>query len=351
MSSLSHDVAAYEKWLRRRCDVVEPDLQAKRERMRTSAFDFLRTSCFRWVRTIEKACPELVDAPRVACVGDIHVENFGTWRDADSRLVWGVNDFDEGAVMPYAYDLVRLATSVRLVPGLDLGTREIATAILKGYRKRLVNPRPVLLDESAQWLRPLANGGARANQEFWREVDGYPDATPPVDAMRTLKKSLPKGASVVRFASRTKGGGSLGRPRYLAIASWNSGKVVREAKALVPSAWDWAHAKKNPRSRSIELANGRYRSPDPTAHIDAGYIIRRIAPDSRKIEIKEVERLGLSLRLLSAMGADLASIHAADKRARRIGADLASREHTFLTRATEAAEQMTKSDYTELVAQ
>ena len=64
----------------------------------------------------------------------------------------------------------------------------------------------------------------------------------------------------------------------------------------------------------------------------------------------EVERLGLSLRLLSAMGADLASIHAADKRARRIGADLASREHTFLTRATEAAEQMTKSDYTELVA-
>ena len=44
-------------------------------------------------------------------VGDIHLENFGTWRDADGRLVWGVNDFDEAAEMPYALDLIRLATS------------------------------------------------------------------------------------------------------------------------------------------------------------------------------------------------------------------------------------------------
>jgi hypothetical protein len=315
--------------------------------MRRSAFDFLRASYFRWARTIEEVCPELGDAPRVACVGDIHVENFGTWRDADSRLVWGVNDFDEASVMPYAYDLVRLAASARLAPGLKLGAVEAVTAILRGYRKGLANPRSVLLDESAQWLRPLADGDTRANQKFWREVDDYPDATPPADAKRALRKSLPKGAKVVRFASRTKGGGSLGRPRFVVIASWNSGKVVREAKALVSSAWDWAHPKKNPRSRFIGLAYGVYRSPDPTLRIDADYVIRRIAPDSRKVEIKDVERLGLSSRLLSAMGADLAAIHAADSRSKRIGADLEAREPTFLNRAVDAAEQMTKSDYAE----
>lgn len=81
---------------------------------------------------------------------------------------------------------------------------------------------------------------------------------------------------------------------------------------------------------------------------NAGYVIRRIAPDSRKVEINDVERLGLSSRLLSAMGADLAAIHAADTRAQRIGADLEAREPTFLTRAVDAAEQMTKSDYAEL---
>jgi hypothetical protein len=26
--------------------------------------------------------------PRVLGVGDIHLENFGTWRDAEGRMVW-----------------------------------------------------------------------------------------------------------------------------------------------------------------------------------------------------------------------------------------------------------------------
>jgi hypothetical protein len=52
--------------------------------------------------------PELADAPKVLAVGDIHLENFGTWRDADGRLVWGVNDYDEAADMPYTLDLLRL---------------------------------------------------------------------------------------------------------------------------------------------------------------------------------------------------------------------------------------------------
>ena len=30
-----------------------------------------------------------MDAPQVLSVGDLHLENFGTWRDADGRLVWG----------------------------------------------------------------------------------------------------------------------------------------------------------------------------------------------------------------------------------------------------------------------
>jgi hypothetical protein len=42
---------------------------------------------------------------------------------------------------------------------------------------------------------------------------------------------------VLRFATRTKGSGSLGRPRYLAIALWQGGHLAREAKAVVPSAW------------------------------------------------------------------------------------------------------------------
>ena len=64
----------------------------------------------------------------VLAVGDIHLENFGTWRDADGRLVWGVNDFDEAAEMPYVLDLIRLATSAlvaRTAPRRRLLTRSV----------------------------------------------------------------------------------------------------------------------------------------------------------------------------------------------------------------------------------
>jgi hypothetical protein len=57
---------------------------------------------------------------------------------------------------------------------------------------------------------------------------------PPTSVADVLKKKLPESSSIMRFASRVKGGGSLGRPRYIAIAHWPGGRIVREAKALVP---------------------------------------------------------------------------------------------------------------------
>ena len=77
----------------------------------------------------------MTKTPRVLGVGDLHVENFGTWRDAEGRLVWGVNDFDEVARMPYAVDLTRLVTSAVLAKrenGLAIDPGEAATAVLEG---------------------------------------------------------------------------------------------------------------------------------------------------------------------------------------------------------------------------
>ena len=206
------DVASYERWLRKQCSVVEADLQAKHERMRRSPFDFLRATYFRWARTIASTCPEFWGAPKVVCVGDIHIENFGTWRDGQARLVWGVNDFDEAAAMPYAYDLIRLASSARLAPTLRVGAEDAASAILEGYLKGLDMPHPMLLDEREHWLRPLVAGSPNASLKFWKEVDDYPDASPQPSVRQALRRSLPKGAEVERFASRTKAGAaSVGR--------------------------------------------------------------------------------------------------------------------------------------------
>lgn len=154
--SFREDNDEYDAWLAAQCRVVKKDVATKHLRMKKNAFIFLRATYFRWARTIPALCPDLMDAPQVLGVGDTHLENFGTWRDADGRLVWGVNDFDEAAVMPYTLDLVRLATSIRLAPKLDISNAAAAEALLKGYREGLKQPQPALLHEGETWLRPYA---------------------------------------------------------------------------------------------------------------------------------------------------------------------------------------------------
>ncbi len=86
--SFLDDNAAYETWLRTQCTVDETGLAHKHAKMDSHPFPFLRATYFRWARRIEQVCPELMGAPAVLAVGDTHLENFGTWRDAEGRSTW-----------------------------------------------------------------------------------------------------------------------------------------------------------------------------------------------------------------------------------------------------------------------
>jgi Uncharacterized protein conserved in bacteria (DUF2252) len=109
--SIHQATSSYEAWLGRWLPLVNDDLNEKYKRMREDPFQFLRATFYRWAQRWPVVCAALADAPEVLAVGDIHVENFGTWRDAEGRLVWGVNDVDDAWTIPYTNDLVRLATS------------------------------------------------------------------------------------------------------------------------------------------------------------------------------------------------------------------------------------------------
>lgn len=341
------DNTAFEAWLRDECDVVEADLKKKHKRMEKSPFVFLRATFFRWAKRIEKICPQPSDVPWVLSVGDAHTENFGTWRDAEGRLVWGINDFDEAAIIPYPFDLVRLAASARLAPNVKVANGDAAKAILKGYGDGLAQAGPALLDESESWMREYVACTKKQRRRFWKEVKEYPDAAPPAPVAAALQSKLPEGALIVRFASRVAGGGGLGRPRYVLIAEWRGGWIVREAKALVPSAWDWAHEMPG-EPRFLELAQGRFRAPDPYLALEQDFIIRRIAPDARKINLKDLDGAELKLDLLEAMGFDIGAIHAATRGvSRKIIADLEERRDDWLHVAAKAAADAVRKDYEE----
>ena len=74
---------AYEAWLEGKIRLIDGDLRLKHQRMAQSLkpFPFLRATFYRWVQLWPQVCPELATAPAVLGVGDLHVENFGTWRD------------------------------------------------------------------------------------------------------------------------------------------------------------------------------------------------------------------------------------------------------------------------------
>src|SRR5258705_13944436 len=153
---LSKATAKYEAWLGDRLHIVPDDLAFKHEQMRTAAFPFLRATYYRWAQLFPEHCAKAAKAPELLAVGDLHVENFGTWRDSEGRLIWGINDFDEAWRLPYTSDLVRLATSALLVPA-DCGAKSAVAALLKGYRDALqAGGRPFALAEHHTTRRILA---------------------------------------------------------------------------------------------------------------------------------------------------------------------------------------------------
>jgi Uncharacterized protein conserved in bacteria (DUF2252) len=348
--SILEDTEAYEKWLRTQCKVVEKDLACKHERMRKKPFTFLRATYYRWARRIDRICPDLIDAPSALCVGDIHLENFGTWRDADGRWVWGVNDFDEAAVMPYAFDLVRLTASAVLAPKMKIAGRDVADAVLEGYRSGLKRPRPALLDEQEIWIRDYVKCTDDCRRKFWKDIEELKTADPPPSIRKLLETRLPGETEETAFFRRRAGGGSLGRPRFVVVATWRGGRVVREAKALVASAWDWSRGKTPRKHKFLELSSGAYRAPDPYLRVapDAegtNFVFRRLSADSRKINLDD-DATDLKHKQLHAMGADLASIHAATPgAASAITADLKARPSGWLHDSARAARDATEKDF------
>src|ERR1700730_7014831 len=126
----------YERWLAERVPLVRRDLDLKHRLMTEDVFSFLRATFYRWAQLWPDVCDDLADAPAVLAVGDLHVENFGTWRDAEGRLIWGVHDFDEAYRMPFTFDLVRLATSAGLAAAeghLNIDLKQACSAIIAGY--------------------------------------------------------------------------------------------------------------------------------------------------------------------------------------------------------------------------
>src|SRR5882762_9153874 len=351
--------ARYESWLAGRIPLIKPDLEAKHRAMSAGIFPFLRATFYRWADRWRALAGDVGAAPTVLAVGDLHVENFGTWRDAEGRLVSGVNDFDEAWPLPYTNDLVRLATSAliaREYHDLRIDTKEAVSAILDGYRKALEKGgNAFVLAEHHTALREMALYRLHDPETFWGKLESLPTVKTPVPAvvLTSLQRALPERDLKVRIVHRVAGLGSLGRQRFVALAAWRGGRVAREAKALAPSACSLAVTEiggMSPRGgmggmvrRAVWVLSGAagkinydailrrgVRCPDPCVRVDGAWLVRRLAPDCSRVRLNELPRKRDEARLLSAMGWEAANIHLGSPRSSAIRADLKRRDRHWL---------------------
>jgi uncharacterized protein DUF2252 len=346
---------AYELWLGSQLPLLPADLKLKHQRMAQSAFPFLRATFYRWVQLWPQECPELAAAPAVLGVGDLHLENFGTWRDREGRLVWGVNDFDETCQLSYANDLVRLAVSAQLAAKenqLSCDPGAVCNAILTGYEAALEQGGlPFVLAEHHGELRDLAMNELRDPVRYWARLSQCQkvDRSVPPELKAALRQALPEPGLAFRVVHRQAGLGSLGRRRFTALAEWRGGLVAREAKELACSAWHWE--KPGPPGNNLlyqRVIERAVRVPDPFVGCSGRWLIRRLAPDCSRIELSSLPNVKDELKLLEAMGNETANIHLGSPRAAgKVLSDLRKRPGKWLLKASAAMMKETVADWDE----
>jgi hypothetical protein len=353
--SILQSTRDYEKWLAQQTNVIGADLRRKHLFMAQGVFPFFRATFYRWLQLWPEGAKELARAPMVLGVGDLHVENFGTWRDAEGRLSWGVNDFDEAWNFPYTLDLVRLATSVLLAKDaehLEERPKSVTDALLQGYRDGLNHGgKPFVLAEGQDWLRAIASQQLKDPNRYWERMTSWPKVSEdelPLLAKQRLFDMLHHDCAPPIFVARQAGLGSRGHQRFVAVAHWHGGWVAREAKALVPSAAAWIAGTGRERIYYNAILSQAVRDHDPFFHVHEHWLVRRLAPDCTKIPITELPSRRDEHTLLYCMGFEVANVHLGTKGAtKKVLADLDKRKGRWLFDSARSMRKLIRRDFEE----
>jgi len=315
----------YDRWLAAQIPVVTADLDHKHAEMRTDRFRFLRGTYYLWLARVAERAPDALDTAGVPLVGDLHVENFGTWRDADQVRRWGVNDLDELGTGPWLLDLLRLATSAALAPHIALDDAVVCQVLLDRYATAEAGPDLALADPTARHLDALLPSFASEAKYYDNLAAGRPADFLPAGVVADAARVATAGWRPT-WHVRVAGTGSLGHRRCVGVGPAGDGHWhAREAKEMGPGTNVWA----GPRDARLPRPDdGLYarvlatvRGPATSLRV-AGWQLRDLAPDVVRIELSGL-RPKDEARLLTSMARATAHVHAADPPALRAAQDQA----------------------------
>jgi len=124
-------------------------VQIKYELMAQNVFTFYRGTCHLFYEdmAIDKPLPQ---SPLTWLCGDLHLENFGSYKADNQMVYFDLNDFDEGILGPAAWELARMVTSIYIAfENLKLEdemAEKMAAQFLKNYSATLIKGKALGLD-------------------------------------------------------------------------------------------------------------------------------------------------------------------------------------------------------------
>lgn len=226
-------------------------LALKYQAMRKDCFTFFRGTNHLFYEDWPRESP-LNNAPLAWVSGDLHLENFGTYKGDNRLCYFDINDFDEALLAPCTWDLARFLCSLLLAAQrlkLDQDDAiELCDLCLQTYRHELreCKARWIERNTASGMIRDLLRSlKHRSRSDLLRErtvkhhgqrllkVDGK-KALPVHPADRRKVETLvgnfaanqadPRFFQVMDIARRIAGTGSLGLERYVVLVRGKKGK-------------------------------------------------------------------------------------------------------------------------------
>lgn len=339
-------------------------LALKYQKMRSSPFGFLRASCHLFYARVPKT--ELFKAaPLTWICGDLHLENFGSYKGNNRLSYFDLNDFDEAALAPASWELLRMLTSL-LVGAESLSiqpsdSRALCSIFLNSYAATLAAGKAYWVEsETAQgMIRELLVGLTnRKRVDFLQsrtllkgkkrvlKLDGKkalavsdPQRKAVTDFMARFAKTQtePEFFKVLDVARRIAGTGSLGVNRYAILVAGKGtpdGHYLLDLKQALESSVATHFLSSQPQwpseaHRIVEIQRRMQAVSvallQPVRLGEDSYVIRELQPQEDRVSLdrthQTLEELELVVRNMGQMLA-WAQLRSAGRQGSAIADDL-----------------------------
>ncbi len=252
-------------------DQRDPErLAMKYHSMRTNPFIFLRGTCHLFYQRMSHKT-FFKSAPLTWNCGDLHLENFGSYK-GDNRLTYfDMNDFDEAALAPFPLELVRLLTSIFIgAQTLSISDGEayaLCENFIESYAEALTSGKATWVEretshgiihrllndlrerDRATYLNKRTTTAGRGKKRLRQiRIDGIKALTVTDQQRQMVTQTIhryaqthanPEFFQVLDVARRIAGTGSLGINRFMILVAGKGspdGNYLLDLKNARPSA-------------------------------------------------------------------------------------------------------------------